>query len=85
MGEVYESGVFTIASNLSDDNQPWLAPEPSLGASKLWIEGPHMAWLLELLTNRSLALRGWCLQDPTGRRQTHPKGSLGRFFHPTAA
>lgn len=63
MGEVYESGVFTIASNLSDDNQPWLPPDPLPWALKLWKGGPRKPWLLELITNSPLASRGWCLQE----------------------
>jgi hypothetical protein len=63
MGEVYEGGVFTIASNLSDDDQPWLPPDPLPWALKLWKGGPHKAWLSELITNSPLASRGWCLQE----------------------
>jgi hypothetical protein len=63
MGEIYESGAFTIASNLSDDDQPWLPPDPLSWAVKLWKGGPHKAWLSELLTNSPLASRGWCLQE----------------------
>lgn len=63
MGEVYESGVFTIASNLSDDVGPWLPPDPVPWALKLWKGGPHKAWLSELVTNGPLASRGWCLQE----------------------
>jgi hypothetical protein len=63
MGQVYECGLFTIASNLSDDGQPWLPPDPLPWALKLWKGGPHKAWLLELLTNSPLASRGWCLQE----------------------
>jgi hypothetical protein len=59
MGQVYECGLFTIASNLSDDDQPWLPPEPLPWALKLWKGGPHKAWLLEILTNGPLASRGW--------------------------
>lgn len=63
MGEVYENGLFTIASNLSDDDQPWLPPDPLSWALKLWKGGPHKSWLLELITNSPLASRGWCLQE----------------------
>jgi hypothetical protein len=63
MGQVYECGLFTLASNLSDDDQPWLPPEPLPWALKMWKGGPHKPWLFELLTNSPLASRGWCLQE----------------------
>jgi hypothetical protein len=63
MGEVYENGAFTIASNLSDDDQQWLPPDPLPWALKLWKGGPHKPWLSELITNSPLASRGWCLQE----------------------
>jgi hypothetical protein len=63
MGQVYECGLFTLASNLSDDDQPWLPPKPPPSGALVWTENSHKAWVVKLLTNSPLASRGWCLQE----------------------
>jgi hypothetical protein len=63
MGQVYKCGLFTLASNLSDDDQPWIPPKPPPSGALVWTENSHKAWVVKLLTNSPLASRGWCLQE----------------------
>jgi hypothetical protein len=63
MTKVYECGVFTIAANILDGEEPWLVPDHVKWAVRLWPGGPNATWLSELLLNGPLAHRGWCLQE----------------------
>lgn len=63
MSSVYERGLFTINSNLSDSGQPWKPPSPSEWKLKFLGDDVPLDFIPYLLTSGPLAKRAWCLQE----------------------